>query len=49
MVIQAEENVPVVVFALNDRGGVDDALLEVVVGPAMFSRTGLQEVAVSEE
>ena len=42
MVIQARENVTTAVFALNGQGGVDDVLLEVVIGPEFLPRTGLQ-------
>ena len=49
MVIQAGENIPAATFALNGRGGVVEVLFEVVFGPEIFPRTGLQEVAVPEE
>ena len=48
MVIQAGENVPAAAFALNGPDGVLEVLLQVVVDPDIFPRTGLQEVDVHE-
>ena len=49
MVIQAGENIPAAAFVLNGSDGVLEVLLQVVVGPEILPRTGLQEVAVPEE
>ena len=47
-VIQAGENVPAAALALNGPNGVLEVRLQVVVGPEMLPRTGLQEVDVHE-
>ena len=47
-VIQAGDNVPATAFALKDHGGVVEVLLQVVVGPDLVPRTGLQEVELHE-
>ena len=47
-VIQAGDNVPATAFALSDPDGVVEVLLQVVLGPEIVPRTGLQEVELRE-
>ena len=47
-VIQAGDNVPTTAFALSDPDGVVEVLLQVVLGPEIVPRTGLQEVDLRE-
>ena len=47
-VIQAGDNVPATAFARKDPDGVVEVLLQVVVGPEIVPRTGLQEVELHE-
>ena len=47
-VIQARDNVPADAFVLNDPVGVLKMQLQLVAGPEMLPRTGLQEVELHE-